>query len=219
MSNTHLITSLTDFLTPEEAVRLSTISGYERPHPIHLLLERENGNTQHRANVDNALHQVSASNRGWLDKMKPRLCSKDITEASATLAELRAYGYLLKAGFSVTPLAPTNKKPTPEFVVSDGNDSFVVEVHAKQQNTDTEQELKTHREAVAKAPRNPGEITTHVHVVHPWGRPSAQRRGDSTTKKAISRICAIKGKEHQLRSDIPSVIWMDFQDLHTWIWP
>jgi hypothetical protein len=53
-------------------------------------------------------------------------------------------------------------------------------------------------------------------VVHPWGRPVAEKRGDSTTKKAISKICAIKGKEHQLRSDIPSVIWMDFQDLHTW---
>ena len=55
--------------------------GHERPHPIHLLLERENGNTQHRANVDNALRQVSIANRGWLEKMKPRIVGKDITDA------------------------------------------------------------------------------------------------------------------------------------------
>jgi hypothetical protein len=86
-------------------------------------------------------------------------------------SDRKASVYLLGAGFSVSPVAPTNKKATPELMVSDGNDEFVVEVHAKQQNTETEQELKAHREAVAQTQRNPGEITTHFHVVHPWGRP------------------------------------------------
>ncbi len=215
MKNPSSITSLSGFLTPQEMQKVTTIMGHARPHPIFLLLERENGTSQHRVNVDIALRQVSNADRAWLDRMKPRMIGQNVTEASAALAELRAYGYLLGAGFSVTPVAPTKKMATPEFEVRDGNDRFIVEVHAKQQNTKTEEDLERHRAAVAETHREPGRITTHVHVVHPWGRPSVNKPGDSTTKNAISKICAIKGSERQLRSDMSSIVWMDFQDLHT----
>jgi hypothetical protein len=38
---------------------------------------------------------------------------------------------------------------------------------------------------------------------------------DSTTTNAISRICAIKQEEEQFRSDLPAILCLDFQDLHT----
>src|SRR5258708_534935 len=120
---------------------------------------------------------------------------------------------LLEAGFSVNPV-PVGKKATPEFLVKDGEVEFVVEVHAKQQNSETESELEAMRKKLRDERPAPGKITTHVASVHPWARP--KKRGDSTTLNAISKICAIKGKEHQLRSDIPSIVWMDFQDLHSW---
>jgi len=212
MSNSR-ITTLTEFLTDLEIATVSVVSGDDRPHPVHLLLEREEGRSQHRANVDNAIKQVSLSNPAWLNDLRPRILQKHHSNAAAALAELRAYGALLEAGFSVSPV-PVGKKATPEFSVKAGEVEFIVEVHAKQQNLDTERELEATRGTIRNQQRSPGEITTNVTVVHPWAR--ATKKGDSTTLNAISKICAIKGTEHQLRSDLPSIVWMDFQDLYSW---
>jgi hypothetical protein len=214
MTNSRVAT-LTEFLTEAEIKLVSVVTGNDRPHPVHLLLEREDGRSQHRANVDSTLTQVSFRNRSWLGELKPRILQKNHSNASAALAELRAYGSLLEAGFSVKPV-PVGKKATPEFLVTDGSVEFVVEVHAKQQNSQTENELAAMRKTIREQKPTPGEIITHVTEVHPWARPKKEKRGDSTTLNAISKICAIKGKEHQLRSDIPSIVWMDFQDLYSW---
>jgi hypothetical protein len=215
MGNSRSIATLSEFLTEEEIKRVSAVKGHDRPHPVHLLLEREDGRSQHCVNVDRALKQVSFTNRSWLDQLKPRILGAKHSDASAALAELRAYGYLLEAGFSVNPV-PTGKKATPEFLVKDGEVEFVVEVHAKQQNSETERELEAMRKKIRDERPAPGEIHTHVTHVHPWARPIQHKKGDSTTTNAISKICAIKGKEHQLRADMPSIVWMDFQDLHSW---
>jgi len=147
--------------------------------------------------------------------LKPRIIGAEHSDASAALAEIRAYSSLLEAGFSVNPV-PTGKNATPEFLVKDGEVEFVVEVHAKQQNSETERELKAARKRIQEEEGKPGQITTHVTEVHPWARPVPHKKGDSTTTNAISKICSIKGKEHQLRADVPSIIWMDFQDLYSW---
>jgi hypothetical protein len=40
----------------------------------------------------------------------PHAFGSNVTDASAALAELRAYGYLLDARFSLRPVAPTNRR-------------------------------------------------------------------------------------------------------------
>jgi len=214
MSKPTVISTLSEFLSDEEIKGISAVKGHARPHPVHLLLEREDGRSQHRANVDRALKQVSLINSAWLNQLKARVIGANHADASAALAEIRAHGALLEAGFSVQPV-PTSKKATPEFLVKDGEAEFVVEVHAKQQNLDTEKELEVARKTIHEEKLSPGEIRTHVAYVHPWGRPRRHKKSDSTTTNAISKICSIKENEHQLRADIPSIVWMDFQDLHS----
>jgi hypothetical protein len=57
----------------------------------------------------------------------------DPEEASAGLAELRAYGGLLEAGFKCTPI-PVKDDSTPDFEVDAGDGPVIVEVFAKHQD-------------------------------------------------------------------------------------
>jgi hypothetical protein len=150
----------------------------------------------------------------WIQKIKPRIIGINVTESASALAELRAYGDLLEAGYDVTPIAPNNREPTPEFEISDGQSRALVEVHAKQLDAGTEKNLQQYRKMIAEQPARPG-VAVYEHVIHPFGKPIVGKPGDSTTTNAISRICAIKQKEHQLHDDISSILWLDFQDLHT----
>lgn len=207
------IDSLDVFLSVEERERVTTFDRIARPHPVALLLEQDGGGSQEAVNTDSALRQVSDVNRDWLEQMRQRLTGNDQTEASSTLGELRAYGALLEAGYAVKPIPPSSK-PTPEFEVTGEVKTFIVEVHSKQFDATTEESLHNYREQIAEEPRQPG-VTSHVHYTIPFGRPTPGKSGDSVTTNAISRLCAIKQREHQLSDEIPSVLWLDFQDLYT----
>lgn len=209
------ILKLTEFLTAEEQGTVTKDTGAARPHPVGLLLSREEGRSLHTVNVERALKQVSIADMAWIEKMKPRIIGPNVTESASALAELRAYGALLEAGYKVSPVAIRNSKPTPEFEISDGGYSAVVEVHAKQYDEATEKGLQEHRKMLAAQPASPG-VAVYTHVVQPFGNPVPGKLGDSTATNAISRICAIKQKEHQLSEDKPSILWLDFQDLYTW---
>lgn len=208
------IDSLSAFLSGEDRERVTSFEKIERPHPVGLLLEREEGRSQEAVNTDSALRHVNHTNPDWLKQMHQRLVSNDQTEASSTLGELRAYGALLEAGYAVKPI-PRSLKPTPEFEVTGGGKTFIVEVHSKQFDSNTEEGLRKFREQTAEEPQQPG-VTSHVHFTFPFGRPTPEKSGDSTTTNAISRLCAIKQREHQLSEEIPSILWLDFQDLYTW---
>ena len=208
------ISSLGEFLTAQEQSALKETVAGKRPHPVGELLLRENGGSQEAVNTNLALKQVSLVDVSWLHKMKPRIIGKDPTDAAAVLAELRAYGSLLAADYAVTPVR-VMAKPTPDFTISDGNFSSVVEVHAKQFFDKTDQELLQHNKWVSEQPKSPG-VSFYEHVVHPFGKPIPGKPGDTVTANAISRICGIKQREHQFSNDMSSILWLDFQDLYTW---
>lgn len=208
------LSSLSEFLTPEEQSALKESVPDERPHPAGLLLLRENGQSQEAVNTDLALKQVSLNDMSWLEKMKPRIIGKNVTDAAGALAELRAYGSLLGAGYAVTPVR-VMAQPTPDFTISDGNSSSVVEVHAKQFFEETEKGLLRHDKWVSEQPRSPG-VSSYLRVIHPFGKPIPGKPGDTVTANAISRICGIKPREHQFSNDMSSILWLDFQDLYTW---
>lgn len=214
MSTLKAVSSLAEFLTPNEIAEFKKPVGIKRPHPLNPLLTREDGRSLHAVNTERALTQVSLANMDWLNEMRVRIVSSDLQDSAAALSELRAYGALLEAGFTVTPVPTDPKLRTPDFVVSDGADSAEVEVHAKHFYELTENELQAHRKWVSEQPRIPG-VASYVHVVQPFGKPVPGKPNDATTTNAISRICAIKQSEKQFGGHKPTVLWMDFQDLYS----
>jgi hypothetical protein len=214
MAQTKTITTLEEFLTPEEQHTFRQLVPVGRPHPISNLLSRDDGRTQHAVNTERALRRVAHSDRAWIEQARPRIVGADVIDAAAALAELRAYGALLEAGYPVKPVPTNPRKATPDFAIEDGATTTLVEVHAKQFYAMTEKEFQKHRKWISEQPILPG-VTSYIHVLHPFGGAVPGKPGDSTTTNAISRICAIKQEEEQFRSDLPAILWLDFQDLYT----
>lgn len=103
---------------------------YERPRVIDHL-------------VHSAVQNISRQNDGerWLrDKTTQLLDLEDINNASSSLAELRTYGGLLDAGFSVTPV-PRRDYSTPDFNIDAGDGPITVEVFAKHQDKEQDKLL------------------------------------------------------------------------------
>ncbi|WP_268627154.1 hypothetical protein [Paenibacillus alvei] len=193
--------------TPEEIKKIELSTRRDRRHPLQRLIfpKDQERDGQVAANTKRALNLIVRENNGWIAKIKPRLLdTKDFSTSSAALGEVRAYGYLLEAGFDVSDI-PTQKKATPEFHCSSGNIEFLVEVHSKQMHGDETTALRKFNES--KTERN--FKACREIVITPFGK---AKQGESTTQNAISKLCSIKQKEHQLSESIPSIVWMDFQD-------
>src|SRR5205807_1729365 len=108
------------------------------------------------------------------------------------LAELRAYGGLLKAGFAVKP--GTGKgQPKPEFFVDPGDGhSVLIEVHAKQIDLNTQAELNKHRKSteaqlqkfqakLKKEGKAGGLFMSEPILIRPFGAPEPKKPGDTVT--------------------------------------
>lgn len=159
----------------------------------------------------------------WLGRLAPRLSRiDDPEEAAAALAELRTYGGLLEAGFSVTPI-PEADESTPDFEADAGDGAIIVEVFAKHQD-ESEKKLW---EAIASGRTPPGverqvvedqhgRIETTITEHHPAGAPDPKKPHDSVQANVISRICAAKGKEKQFPLDRPSLLWIDLRSFGGW---
>lgn len=178
--------------------------------------------------VDHLTNQAVAvvAGRGdnaWLTGLAPRISRPDdYAEAAATLAELRAYGALLEAGFNVRPI-PVSDDSTPDFEIDAGDGSIIVEVFAKHEDK-KETELwnavragpvpsgSEHHESEGRGRKV--QITISEH--HPAGAPDPAKPADSVQANAISRICAAKGEEKQFPSDRPSLLWIDLRSFGGW---
>ncbi|MGC1830518.1 MAG: hypothetical protein WA663_08905, partial [Candidatus Acidiferrales bacterium] len=68
----------------------------------------------------------------WIEELKPRIVGSNVVDAASALSELRAYGALLEAGYSVNPVPTDPQKATPDFTITDGTTVALVEVQAKQ---------------------------------------------------------------------------------------
>lgn len=155
--------------------------------------------------------------RDWLRGLQSRLLDFDEpSHASSALAEIRAYGGLLEAGFKVTPIMRTSTS-TPDFRVDADDGEVIVEVFAKHQDKAEEDLLNALHSNEANPPgitrtvrrgKN-NVITTSVAVLTPAGKPDPTKAGDSVQANFVSRICSAKQDEQQLPSDRPSVLILD----------
>lgn len=171
-----------------------------------------------------AVERIQSENTGntWLLKQKCRfLPSSGYSEAASAMAELRCYGALLEAGYEVEPV-PTRKHPTPDFKVIGIDGEIFVEVASKQE--DAAQTAISGK--IAKGETPPGiqrsikeqgrfKIESVAREHHPFGAPDLGKPDDSTQANAISRLCAIKGKEHQAKH-MPTLLWVDLRDIGDW---
>ena len=160
----------------------------------------------------------------WLkEKTEKLLDLKGVNNASAAMAEIRAFGGLIESGFKVEPVEETDK-PTPDFVATTRDQTVAFEVAAKHQ--DKEQDKL--REGIYNAMHGNGPVPPSVeHSVyqnrhgsikisvsehHPGGKPNPEKPNDSAQTNFISRVCAIKGCEKQIPNDKASVLIIDFND-------
>ena len=154
----------------------------------------------------------------WLRALHGRLTRlEDPEDEAAALAELRAYGALLHAGFSVSPIA-RSEVATPDFSVDAGDGSIVVVVHHEQ---------KHFLSSIVACRTSPGgersatkgedaTIRRTVSVLQSDGAHDLARPHDCVRADLISRVCAAKSDETQLSDRAPSLLWIDFRSFGPW---
>ncbi|MEP1229617.1 MAG: hypothetical protein ABJG88_02975 [Litorimonas sp.] len=163
----------------------------------------------------------------WLESQKHRLLPPSkYSEIASMMAEIRCYGGLLQAGFYIEPV-PTQESPTPDFKAkfenklnpADEGREFYIEVAAKREDQketqiseDVSKGLTPEGVYRNEYSRGNKKLTMLTREMHPFGKPSREKKNDSTQANAISRICAIKQFEKQVVEAEPTVLWIDFID-------
>lgn len=213
------------FSSDEKAVIHDAPMFHGRRHPTWRPLFGEQSSlrvAEYRLNQSVALMANLPAAREWLrSKTHNLLDCEDITNASAAMAEIRAYGGLLDAGFDVEPIRVAGK-PTPEFLAKHNEHTLVVEVASKHQG-DAQNELD---EQIHNAIHNDGplpegvehhrfqgantNIETFISVHHPGGAPDPDDPNDSVQTNVISKVCSIKQSEKQIEGDLAALLIADF---------
>lgn len=184
----------------------------DRCHPVKRLLYPRNEverDSQVIENTERALRHLKQHHTQWLMNLKPRLLNiDDYSTSSGALGEIRAFGSILQAGISVKPISRNGA----DFLVEDNQEKVLIEVHSKQlhdkESESLEKFYKGLRNEMTKIDRKTGWVIGE-HKTVPFGKP---QKHENVTENAISKLCAIKQKEHQMSTDYTSIIWLDFQD-------
>jgi hypothetical protein len=168
-----------------------------------------------------SVRKICREQRGenWLRDLTPKLLDyKDINNASSALAEIRAYGGLLAAGFKVAPI-PRKDDSTPDFNISGSQGEMTVEVFSKHQDKQQDHLLFAAHSRTIPSPQgvelnsrvyNNTIVDTAIIELTPAGRPDPNKLGDSVQSNMISRVCSIKQNERQIPEDRPALLIMDF---------
>ncbi len=199
-----------DWTTYLENDEINMITGSKNKHiqqPLKAILNPDNSGDMRciKFNTEDSVKVLKRKNAEWLDKIKPRLLDiNDFSNSISALAEIRAYGYLLSAGFNVKPIKTSNNI-TPDFEVSFNSNSFTVEVATKVMSDEQANNLE-------KFLNNKKSSDFSVHSVAPFNYPKS--RNENITENAISKICAIKSESSQLHLNGEknvTILWIDFQ--------
>jgi hypothetical protein len=139
---------------------------------------------------------VLATFSKWASNLKPHLLShEDLSSAESGLAEIRACGALLEAGYPIV-LGGKNADTgaTPEFHVKLDGVETIVEVWNR---------------------NKPQNFVTTVGTLAPFGAPNPNKEGDSVLTNVIQRVAGIKDREHQAAAEQSFVVWADLQSVET----
>ena len=165
-------------------------------------------------NTCRALRRVLDEFPGWAQNLRPRILdAKDWTNAESALAEIRACGALLEAGFPVQLGAKNaTSGAKPEFHVSMDGVETIIEVWTRNRSKQETAQTRAQQAASSNTQQvHGGSITTSVASIAPFGSPNPDKEGDSILTNVISRIAAVKEREHQAHDRQPFVLWIDLQ--------
>lgn len=214
------LTPLFEVFTKAKLESLRGASIGSRSHPLVSLLGDPQKPSQVAYNTANATKYILRCCKTWLEQIRERLLDRsDPTNPAGALAEIRAFGALLAAGFNVVPLHTEKGQPTADFRVSSTDIDVIIEVHCRQLSVETQKSIDEHavqheHEFQNWRAENPegGAFIGPPHVVRPFGDP---KEGRTVTARAISALCQIKGDEKQFSDRSANVLWIDLQDDHT----
>jgi hypothetical protein len=165
-------------------------------------------------NTTLALRRVLDTFPTWARNLRSRLLDqKDWTNAESALAEIRACGALLEAGFPVQ-LGGKNAETgaRAEFHISIEGEETVVEVWTRNLSKEDLNRIEAEKAASLSTHQATGaKITTSVASVAPFGHAEPNKAGDSILTNVIQRVAAIKEREHQAHDRRPFVLWVDLQ--------
>ncbi|MDA8407143.1 MAG: hypothetical protein M0T73_09850 [Deltaproteobacteria bacterium] len=161
--------------------------------------------------TERCLQQIRSVNQVWFSSKSKKLKTDRTPEnVSAVLAEIRAYGTLIRDWGNFKIEAPL--KNGTDFVVHCGTQTLRIEVNAPQWAGGT----KITSQVLENITHGPffSKVTEKI----PFGMPRDLTKENFATM-AISKICAIKQKEHQFSTDDFSVLWLDYWDPLLWLSP
>ncbi|MDE0383012.1 MAG: hypothetical protein OXI22_03940 [Defluviicoccus sp.] len=178
----------------------------------------------HRLDESVRLINNRVDGAGWLAAITAKLLDvEDVNNASAAMAEIRAFGGLIEAGFDINPVVET-ETPTPDFIATTEDQKVAFEVAAKHQDREQDELQGQIHDAMHGNGLIPegvehnvyrgrrGSIEMFVSEHQPGGKPNPEKPNDSVQTNLISRVCAIKGRERQIPDDKAAVLVVDFND-------
>jgi cation transport regulator ChaC len=170
--------------------------------------------SQTSSNTTQALEIVLNHLPAFAKGLKARLVdTSDWTNAESALAEIRACGALLEAGYNVKIGAKTQQGSRPEFEAIRGGTRTIVEVWGRNLALEDQAVIENDLRNPSSHKHGSVSISTGVTVVAPFGVPN--KPGDTVTLNVINRVASIKRDEHQVEPNTPFVVWVDLQSVGT----
>lgn len=200
---------ISKFVTDDEIQAVLDSEIRDKSHPLKIMLMLSCDRSRFtKWNTRMAFKTIVEKDKGWLEKIKRRLVNTtDYTDPSSALAEVRAYGDLLTAGFDVNPVA-TATSSRPDFRTDEFTIPIVIEVFSKELDGETAIELKEFNND-SLVPAKGGSSSLRELSVSPFGK---SKNNEYSSENAISRITSIKKYEKQFNQKCINILWIDFQD-------
>lgn len=179
----------------------------EKKYPIqdratihHLRSYLENEYSEDAKLTEECFFRVNEKDPDWIKKQKKRILANSLSESLAALGEMRAYADLLNMGFDVIP---NGTKTGADFTLqhSKTNEKAFVEVATK---TLPSNNIRPNPNTVSKEQR------TAIFEMAYFGFP---KDGENFVENAVSKIASTKEDFHQASASIPSLLFIDFQNL------
>ena len=200
------------FLTifPEDEISsLWAASSGPRMHPLCELIGDMANPSPLALETIRAIRLVSQNDPAWMNHLRARLLNAaNFTDSAATLGEIRAYGTLAMAGLKPKAI---NEDANPDFRIELGGQTIIVEVHTRQMDIAAQARIDAWANETRAATPPPGVSVQFSPSIAPFGEPDPRKPGDTVIANMISRIAAVKEREHQFQDGLANVLWLDLR--------
>ncbi len=201
-----------NLITENDLCRLRSVIGnaYDLHPLLYILSDNEINDSDYyhastQTNTIQAIKEITNANNSFLVRNKKRILSKDRSESSGVLGEIRCFGLLLTLfGKDKVESVKRSINKTNDFkVVCDGTE-IMIEVNTPQMGDAVFQAMSK------KKPENQNRnrIDISEFAYNPFGN----KHNSGTLPSTIYKLSDIKKDAEQFSTSISSVLWVDLQD-------